>query len=95
MLQSLKVWLTDDGAFIGFQFVANDGQESPRWGLCTGKSSAVIYFTSVDALGSDIGASQQPAMGVEFYMDDNERSVTRHDAIVMAVQALVEDESFR
>ncbi|KAL1595953.1 hypothetical protein SLS60_009643 [Paraconiothyrium brasiliense] len=93
LLRGLKVWIDEDGALIGLQFVAADGNEGPRWGQCYRDSSAIIYFTAEDVSGGGIGGSQHPAVGVKFYMDDNERHVTRHDSIVMAVQALVMEES--
>ncbi|ETS78229.1 hypothetical protein PFICI_10291 [Pestalotiopsis fici W106-1] len=84
-LKSMRVWLNENEGITGFQLVAMDDTESPAWGHCEETPSAEIGFVA----GSGPGAAETPAVGVKFFLDNNERQVTRDDIIVTAVQALV------
>lgn len=81
-LKDLKLWMTEDDGITGIQLVAADSAKSPAWGVCENAPSATIGFESGDG---------PPAVGVKFFLDDNERQVTRSDIIITAVQALVEN----
>lgn len=80
-LKVLKLWMTEDDGITGIQLVVADGVKSPAWGVCDDAPSATIGFES---------GGGPPAVGVKFFLDDNERQVTRSDIIITAVQALVE-----
>ncbi|KAI1847957.1 hypothetical protein JX266_006070 [Neoarthrinium moseri] len=92
-LQALRVWLAEDGYLIGLQFTATDGLQSPKWGTCDGIFTTNITFMASSVSDSNIGDAQQLAVGVKFYLDNNDRVDNRPDPMVMAVEALIQDES--
>ncbi|KAL1969859.1 hypothetical protein VTN77DRAFT_7368 [Rasamsonia byssochlamydoides] len=82
-LDCIRIW--GEGSMEGFQFVASDGAESPRWGICNGDATGIIVFGRRSA---DL-QSPGPVTGLKVILDSNMRPVTYPDTVVVGFQALV------
>lgn len=94
-LRSLKIWLSDkqkeEGTLAAMQLVAEDRSESPVWGHCEGDPSGSIDFIA-DNDPHDYKSDERArvAMGIKFFLGNNERQVSRNDTVVVAVQAMIQ-----
>lgn len=80
-LQSARLWLSESDSLVAMQFTAEGGAESPIWTRETeslGEPSGEVAFSG---MGGE-------AFGLKFFFDGNNRSVSRDDSIVVAVQAM-------
>lgn len=82
LLHMLRIWLNEHGALSGMQFVDAAGNESRLWGFNSDEgTSGKIRFQG--------GAESGRAVGVKFFLNDNNRAVTYNDVVVVALQAIV------
>ncbi|KAF7534022.1 hypothetical protein G7054_g6549 [Neopestalotiopsis clavispora] len=88
-LKTMRLWLDEEEGVTGMQFVAMDDIKSPAWGHCQETPTTEIHFVAGDDATE---GAPPPAVGVKFFLDNNERQVTRDDIIITAVQALVKEQ---
>ncbi|KAF4959608.1 hypothetical protein FSARC_10694 [Fusarium sarcochroum] len=75
-LKSLNLWIDGEGALTGLQFEAQGGTKSPEWGYCDAGRPVKM----------DLRAESGWSPGLKFFFDSNQRSVTREDHVVVAIQ---------
>ncbi|KAF4997390.1 hypothetical protein FDECE_12098 [Fusarium decemcellulare] len=78
-LKFVQLWVDDDGALTGLQFITQDGKQSPAWGYCVGERPVKLPLQA---------QKKNRAAGLKVFIDRIDRGVLREDYVVVAVQLI-------
>ncbi|KAJ4258854.1 hypothetical protein NW762_007941 [Fusarium torreyae] len=79
LLKTLRFWIGQGGILTGIQFVAADDTESPKWG----------YYEAWEPVEMGLQDTDYTLPGLKFFFGSNERSDTREDWVVVAIQLML------
>jgi len=77
-LTTLRLWIGDEGALTGLQYVADNGRTSPFWGSSRPGCPVEVELPRSNGTGS----------ALKFFLESDERNEKGIDFVVVAVQVL-------